>query len=179
MHYLLAAFAICGSDRFIPCFDPPEDPTNNQYMACFSTGTFFGGSAAGGMRSDITSNPIVFTFRPDVITVSFSVDFQTEESAGSVDHNDAFQARLVTSQGSFPIVQIDTFGHTPVGRGLTVDGFRGFTDTASTCPLHGKRTHRLKVSWKRPIDFALRLLIGTGPVFLEFSIWNQGDTTRT
>src|SRR5262249_54237704 len=105
---------------FIPCFDPPADPLNNHYMACLSTGTFFGGEAAGGVRSDLTSDPIELSFKPDIFTVVFSVDFQTEEPIRSLVHNDTFQARFITDQGSFPIFGIDTFGLTPVGRGVTI-----------------------------------------------------------
>jgi hypothetical protein len=183
----IADIAVVPNDPPSPCFQP-DMPSEGCYMACLSTGNFFGGSANGtcsapphdGVRSDLVSDPINFAFRPGSIEVSFTVEFQTEENnIPSIGSNDAFQARLVTSAGTFVILQIDTFGRTPPGRGLRVEGASDFFDTAASCPLMGRRTEPLKVTWSKTVDPALRNAMGSGPVFIEFSVSDQGNTERT
>jgi hypothetical protein len=158
------------------CFDPPPNPTTNHYMACMSTGTWFGGASAGGMRSDLSSDTVVLTFRPYTIKVSFTVDFQTSEQPRSLAHNDAFEARLVTPVGTYPIILLDTVGRTISGHGLTVANYFGLEATASDCPLNGLRTRRITVTWTRSFSSALQTAIGKGPFWIEFSVSNQGDT---
>ena len=161
-----------------PCVQP-EMPSDGNFMACMSTGSFYGGSSNGGVRTDLTSGPISFDFKPGNIKISFDVDFQTEESTRSIGHNDAFEARLVTTAGTFPIVQIDTFGRTEPGRGLSVEGFTELLGTQPGCGIVGLRTGHLKVTWSKPFDSVMRGTIARGPVFVEFSITNQGDTENT
>lgn len=160
------------------CFQP-DMPSEGNFMACLSTGTFFGAASNGGVRSDLTSDAITFSFRPDTIKITFDVDFQSEEPVQSIGHNDAFEARLVTLAGSFPIVQIDTFGRTTPGRGLRVEGFNDLQGTQPGCGIVGIRTGRLRVTWTKPLDPVLRATISRGPVFVEFSISNQGDAQDT
>jgi len=161
-----------------PCTQP-EMPSDGNFMACMSTGNFYGGSSNGGVRSDLTSGPIRFDFKPGNIKITFDVDFQTEEPIMSIGHNDAFEARLVTAAGTFPIVQIDTFGRTEPGRGLSVDGFTELLGTQPGCGIVGLRTGHLKITWSKPFDAVMRSTIARGPVFVEFSITNQGDTANT
>jgi len=161
-----------------PCFQPSL-PSDGNFMACMSTGTFYGGTSNGGVRTDLTSGPLLFDFKPGNIKISFDVEFQTEESAMSIAHNDSFEARLVTAAGSFPIVQIDTFGRTEPGRGLKVVGFSEMLGTRPGCALVGLRTGLLNVTWSKPFDAVMRGLIARGPVFVEFTISNQGDSTHT
>ena len=171
-----ADVAIVSTNPPPVCFDPPPHPTTNLYMACMSTGTWFGGASAGGMRSDLTSDAVVLTFRPYTIKLSFTVDFQTSEQLRSMAHNDAFEARLVTPVGTYPIVVLDTFGRTISGHGLTVANYFGLEATASDCPLSGLRTRRITVTWARSFSSALQSAIGKGPFWVEFSVSNQGDT---
>ena len=160
------------------CFQP-KMPSEGNYMACLSTGTFWGGTSNGGVRSDLTSGPVTFNFKPGNIKISFDVDFQTEESLQSIGHNDAFEARLVTTAGTFVILQIDTFGRTTPGRGLKVVGFDGMQGTQPNCGIAGLRTGLLTVTWTKPFDPFLTGTIARGPVFVEFSISNDGDAMHT
>lgn len=160
------------------CFQP-DMPSEGNFMACLSTGSFFGGTSNGGVRSDLTSGPIPFDFKPGNIKVSFDVDFQTEEPLMSIGHNDSFEARLVTTAGTFVMLQVDTFGRTTPGRGLKVVGFEDLQGTQPGCDLVGVRTGLLNVTWSKPFDPFLRATIARGPVFVEFSISNQGDTSHT
>jgi len=160
------------------CFQPSM-PSEGNFMACMSTGSFYGGESNGGVRTDLTSGPISFDFKPGQIKISFDVDFQTEEDRMSIGHNDAFEARLVTAAGTFPIIQLDTFGRTEPGRGLKVEGFTELLGTNPGCSLVGIRTGLLHVTWSKPFDSVMRTLIARGPVFLEFSVTNQGDDTHT
>src|SRR4029453_2005772 len=157
----------------------PEMPSDGIFMACLSPGSFYGGSANGGVRTDLTSGPISFDFKPGNIKISFDGDFQTEESVSSIGHNDAFEARLITAAGSFPILQIDTFGRTLPGRGLKVEGFDELIGTQPGCGIVGVRTGHLKVTWSKPFDSVMRSIVARGPVFVEFSISNQGGDTHT
>jgi len=157
----------------------PDMPSDGNFMACMSTGNFYGGAANGGVRTDLTSGPIEFEFKPGNIKISFDVDFQSEESPTSIGHNDAFEARLVTAAGTFPIVQIDTFGRTEPGRGLKVEGFEELAGTLPGCAIKGFRTGMLRVTWSKPFSSVMRTLIARGPVFVEFSVTNQGDDQKT
>lgn len=172
--------AIVADDPSPACFRPTM-PSEGHLMACLSTNRFFGGASVGDLRSDLTSEPIVFNFKPTGIKVSFTVDFQTSESIQSIAHDDAFEARLITPAGTYVMVQVDPFGRTPPGRGLAVTGFTQLEDVdpdckdASGAPFVGKRTGRLQVTWTLPLDAVLRGVIGTGPVQVEFTVSNQGD----
>lgn len=161
-----------------PCVQP-DMPSDGNFMACMSTGSYYGGEANGGVRTDLTSGPIEFEFKPGEIKISFDVDFQSEESEMSIGHNDAFEARLVTAAGTFPIVQIDTFGRTEPGRGLKVEGFEELVGTQPGCGIVGFRTGMLHITWSKPFSSVMRTLIDRGPVFLEFSVTNQGDDQKT
>ena len=171
-----ADVAIVSTNPPPVCFDPPPNPTTNHFMACMSTGTWFGGASAGGVRSDLTSDGVVLTFRPYTIKLSFTVDFQTSEPLSSLAHNDAFEARLVTPVGTYPIIVLDTFGRTISGHGLTVANYLGLEATAADCPLNGFRTRRITVTWTRSFSSAIQSAIGKGPFWIEFSVSNQGDT---
>lgn len=179
----IADVAIVSNNPPPACF-APDMPSEGTHMACLSTEDFFGGIANGDVRSDLTSDPIALPFRPAKISVSFTVDFQTQEDLPSVVFNDAFQARLVTHGGTFVMLQIDTFGRTTPGGGLHVEDFTDFSDSPPGCALTegkntGHDTGRLRVSWTKNVDALLRRAIGLGPVYIEFSISDQGGPDRT
>lgn len=176
-------------DPRISCF-LPDMPSEGCYMACLSTGNLFGGGSAGGMRTDLTSEEILFLARPDRIEVEFNADYQTSEDAEAVTTNDSFQARLVTPVGTFVILHVDTFGAVTTGGGLNVENSDGQrigavtlvpteSGPGSVCTFTGLRTKRLKVRWTKTLDPGIKTQIGTGPVYIEFSVSNQGDTENT
>ena len=174
-----ADVAIVPKDPPPACF-VPDMPSDGCFMACMSTGSFFGGASNGGVRSDLTSDAITFDFRPGRLRVSFDVVFATQEPNPSTAFNDAFQARLVTNAGTYVILQIDTFGRTPNGKGLKVVGESALTPVAGGCSLDsGLRTKRLNVSWTKTLDPTVRQAIDHGPIYIEFSVSNQGNTERT
>jgi hypothetical protein len=170
-----------GDAELLPAQPPPpcltaDSPDWGCYLACLSTDDVFGGQALGGVRSDLTTRGLTLPFRPDKLEVTFVVDYQTEEALFSIDTNDAFEARLITPAGTFPILQIDTFGRTVPDKHLSVAGYTGFFPSPESCTLDGAlRTRRLSVRWTKPLDASLKSLIGTGPVSVQFSVLGQGD----
>lgn len=175
----LGDVAVLASNPPQPCI-AGDSPVWGCYMACLSNGSFFGGEAIAGLRSDLTSREVVFDSKPLAIEVTFAVDFQTEDSPASLGQNDAFQARLVTRAGTFPIIELDSFGRTPPGSELHVTGFDGLIASPDGCTLSGGRgTGRIQVTWKRTLNGSLQNAIGRGPVHVEFSVVGQGGTTGT
>jgi hypothetical protein len=162
-----------------PCFTA-DAPDWGCYMACVSNTGFFGAEATNGLRSDLTSRQIVFDSKVDTIKVSFAVEFQTEQAQGSIGANDAFEARLITMAGTFPIIQIDSFGRTVPNNHLTVQGFTGYVPSPVGCTLvNGLDTRRLTISWTKSLNTVLKNQIGRGPVYVEFTIAGQGSSGRT
>jgi hypothetical protein len=161
-----------------PCFQP-DMPSDGNFMACMSTGNFYGGSSNGGVRTDLTSGPIEFEFKPGNIKISFDVDFQSEESLTSIGHNDAFEARLVTAAGTFPIVQIDTFGRTRARPGSQGRRLRESSRHAAGMRPRRVPDRHASRDLVEAVLSVMRPLIARGPVFLEFSVTNQGDDQNT
>ena len=79
--------------------------------------------------------------------------------------------------GPFPLLVSGTWGTTPPGKGLTLDGAPALTFNNPGCPVT-LQTGRVNVTWKRTFTVAEQTALQNAPIVLQVVVSDRGDDAR-
>ncbi len=135
-----------------------------------------GTPAFNDMCSWLDSNEAFPEYVPTAVEVSFLVRYKSDQRYGGRYYEDPFDAKLVTLNGTVPMVTIETDGLTPGPFSTVIDTSTGLPLTPPTLPpfsgidepLYEWQTNTLQVS--STLSFT-----DCAPVWVKFSICDRVD----
>ena len=160
-----------------PCLSP-QLPSDGAAAVCLSTGSLFGGSPVGGVASSLVSPPVDVDLKAETLIISFDFEFGTDEGIRSVQFNDSMTVTLLTGAGPFPLLGSDTWGTTPQGVSVKIEGDPLLAPAPNPGCNVDLQTSRVEVKARRTIPPSIQDAVRLLPVHLQFQIVDQGDTDR-